>query len=128
MKIGDLVRFANEKDGGPVHRVVSVMSDSLIELHDYGGYFAPHLFVEADDVADIPVSDQTLHADREIVEWMHGHGLATGHGDTLTDMLNEARAQIRDQERERCAKAMESLYGDFTGPVAARAIRSLGNV
>lgn len=54
MKIGDLVRFAHEQNGGPVHRVVSVMSDDMIELHDMSGYFAPHLFVAADDVADIP--------------------------------------------------------------------------
>jgi hypothetical protein len=54
MKQFDLVRFNHEKDGGPVHRVVSVMSDGMIEIHDIGGYFAPHLFTLADDVADIP--------------------------------------------------------------------------
>ena len=59
MNIGKLVRFAHEKDGGPVHRVVSVMSDGMIELHDFGGYFAPHLFVIADDVAAIPVGPDT---------------------------------------------------------------------
>jgi hypothetical protein len=50
----DLVRFVNEIDGGPVHRVVSVMHDGMVELHDMGGYFAPHLFAVADDVAAIP--------------------------------------------------------------------------
>lgn len=54
MKIGDLVRFNHEQDGGPVHRIVSVMSDGMVEIHDIGGYFAPHLFAAADDVADIP--------------------------------------------------------------------------
>lgn len=54
MKIGDLVRFNHEHDGGPVHRVVSVMSDGTLEMHDMGGYFAPHLFVAATDIADIP--------------------------------------------------------------------------
>lgn len=48
MKIGDLVRFMHEQNGGPIHRVVSVMSDGMIELHDMGGYFAPHLFVPTD--------------------------------------------------------------------------------
>jgi hypothetical protein len=51
---GALVRFANEHDGGPVHRITSVMNDGMVELHDMGGYFAPHLFVVADDVGDIP--------------------------------------------------------------------------
>lgn len=55
MKIGDLVRFNHERDDGPVHRVVSVMSDGMIEIHDMGGYFAPHLFVVADDVAAKPL-------------------------------------------------------------------------
>ena len=52
----DLVRFANQRDGGPVHRVVSVMFDGMIELHDMGGYFAPHLFAIADDIGGIPGS------------------------------------------------------------------------
>ena len=50
----DLVRFAHEAKGGPVHRVVSVMHDGMVELHDMGGYFAPHLFAVAGDVAAIP--------------------------------------------------------------------------
>lgn len=52
----DLVRFAHERDGGPVHRVVSVMHDGMVELHDIGGYFAPHLFAIADDIGGIPPS------------------------------------------------------------------------
>lgn len=55
MKIGDLVRFNHQKDGGPVHRVASVMSDGMIELHDMGGYFGPDLFVTADDIGGIPL-------------------------------------------------------------------------
>lgn len=54
MKIGNLVRFVHEKKGGPVHRIVSVMADGMVELNDMGGYFAPHLFVMADDIANIP--------------------------------------------------------------------------
>jgi hypothetical protein len=54
LRQGTLVRFANEKNGGPVHRVVSVMRDGMIELHDIPGYFAPHLFEVADDIGDIP--------------------------------------------------------------------------
>lgn len=60
LKMGTLVRFANEHDGGPVHRVVSVMLDGMIELHDMGGYFAPHLFAVADDIGDMPPSRTSL--------------------------------------------------------------------
>ena len=56
LHLGTLVRFAHERNGGPVHRVVSVMQDGMIEIHDMGGYFAPHLFVIADDIGDIPPS------------------------------------------------------------------------
>ncbi len=51
----DLVRFAHERNGGPVHRVVSVMHDGMVELHDMGGYFAPHLFAIADDIGGMPL-------------------------------------------------------------------------
>ena len=54
LRTGTLVRFAHEMNGGPVHRIVSVMRDGMVEIHDMGGYFAPHLFVVADDVGDIP--------------------------------------------------------------------------
>lgn len=70
MKIGDLVRFAHEKDGGPVHRIVSVMFDGMVEIHDMGGYFAPHLFVAADDVAEIPPSPTLPVFTKEgLIEW-----------------------------------------------------------
>lgn len=54
MKPGTLVRFNHERDGGPVRRVASVAPDGMVELEDMGGFFAPHLFEIADDIADIP--------------------------------------------------------------------------
>ena len=51
---GTLVRFNHERDGGPVHRVVSIDTDGMVELHDMDGFFAPHLFEVAADIADIP--------------------------------------------------------------------------
>ena len=53
-KRGTLVRFNHEQDGGPVRRVASIAPDGMIELEDMGGFFAPHLFVIADDIGDIP--------------------------------------------------------------------------
>lgn len=53
LKQGTLVRFAHEQEGGPVHRIVSVMHDGMVELHDMGGHFAPHLFAVADDIGGI---------------------------------------------------------------------------
>ena len=54
LKLGTLVRFNHQREGGPVHRIVSVMRDGMVELHDMGGYFAPHLFAVADDIGGIP--------------------------------------------------------------------------
>lgn len=51
---GTLVRFNHERKGGPVHRIASVARDGMIELEDMGGFFAPHLFEIAGDIADIP--------------------------------------------------------------------------
>jgi hypothetical protein len=39
---GKRVRFNHEADGW--HEVVAVSPDGMIELHDLGGWFAPHLF------------------------------------------------------------------------------------
>lgn len=55
MKIGDLVRFNHQKDGGPVHRVVSAAPDGMVELHDMLGWFSASLFTIADDVGGIPL-------------------------------------------------------------------------
>lgn len=48
------VRFGHEKNGGPVHIVVAASMDGMVELNDMGGWFAPHLFVIADDIGGIP--------------------------------------------------------------------------
>jgi hypothetical protein len=50
-----LVRFRHEQVGGPIHRIVSVMHDGMVELHDMGGYFALHLFALADDIGGMPL-------------------------------------------------------------------------
>lgn len=78
-----LVRFGHERNGGPVHRVVSVMADGMVELHDMGGYFAQHLFVIADDVADIPpdrsaggpLDDITIRYHSAVPNWCKLNGL-----------------------------------------------------
>lgn len=62
MKKGDLVRWANEQDGGPVHRVTRAFYDGMIELHDMTGFFANHLFVLADDIGGIPLDDHAIVA------------------------------------------------------------------
>jgi hypothetical protein len=39
-----------------------------------------------------------------VAQWMIERGYATGHGDTVEDLLKELEWQIREQEREACAE------------------------
>lgn len=38
-----------------------------------------------------------------VAEWMIERSYATGHGDTVEDLLKELEWQIREREREACA-------------------------
>jgi hypothetical protein len=47
-------------------------------------------------------------AEREkVAAWMMRQGYATGHGDTVEDLLQELDWQIREQERELIARSMD---------------------
>ena len=72
-------------------------------------------------------------AEREkVAAWMIKKGYATGHGDSVEDLLHELEWQIREQEREECAKVCDVLavhpeYASDITKVAAQAIRARGN-
>jgi len=67
-------------------------------------------------------------AEREkVAAWMMERGYATGHGDTIEDLLKELDWQIREQEREACAMVAEQWpYEDERMFSIAQAIRSRG--
>jgi hypothetical protein len=49
-------------------------------------------------------------AEREkIVERMFKRSYATGHGDTTEDLLQELEWQVRENEREACAKLLDEM-------------------
>ena len=49
-------------------------------------------------------------AEREkVAAWMIDRSYATGHGDTVEDLLKELEWQVRESEREACAKVCEGL-------------------
>ena len=59
-------------------------------------------------------------AEREkVAQWMMQHGYATGHGDTTEDLLQELEWQVRENEREACAKVVEQAGVDGYGTLAA---------
>ena len=66
-------------------------------------------------------------AEREkVAAWMIARGYATGHGNTIEELLQELDWQVREQEREACAKVCEdreraNLYGVKECAAAIRA-------
>ena len=68
-----------------------------------------------------------------IAKWMIDRGYATGHGDTIEDLLKELEWQIRESEREACAKVCDDIISASEGErqngaiLAHNAIRARGN-
>ena len=70
----------------------------------------------------------------KLAAWMMRQGYATGHGDTVEDLLKELEWQIEERisnEREACAKLCDVLavhpeYASDITKVAAQAIRARG--
>ena len=68
----------------------------------------------------------------KLAAWMMSQGYATGHGDTVEDLLKELEWQIEERiknEREACAKVVEDYCGawDDEGYALAAAIRARGD-
>jgi len=72
-------------------------------------------------------------AEREkLAAWMMSQGYATGHGDTVEDLLKELEWQIEERisnEREACAKVCDGMdhNGVMIAADCAAAIRARGN-
>ena len=73
--------------------------------------------------------EEAVAAEREkVAQWMMTKGYATGHGDSIEDLMKELEWQIRESEREACAKVVEDYCGawDDKGYALAAAIRARG--
>jgi hypothetical protein len=69
------------------------------------------------------------HEREKVAKWMVERGYATGHGDTIEDLLTEIDWQAAEREREECAKVCEdSDTWDLYDPngFAANLIRARG--
>lgn len=49
----------------------------------------------------------------KLATWMIAKGYATGHGDTTEDLLKELEWQVRESEREACAKVCEKAIASI---------------
>jgi hypothetical protein len=66
----------------------------------------------------------------KVASWMMAQGYATGHGDTTEELLKELEWQVRESEREACAKVCDELFADvppYSAPDCAAAIRARGD-
>ena len=72
-----------------------------------------------------------MNQEREVVaNWIMNKGFATGHGDSIVDLLDQLEWQIEEKEREACADLCEQ-YGfnnhcGITTDVIAIEIRARG--
>lgn len=65
----------------------------------------------------------------KLAAWMMAQGYATGHGDTMEDLLSELDWQVKERvgaEREACAKVCEELHPGLATRRAAEIIRARG--
>jgi len=65
----------------------------------------------------------------KVAQWMIDRSYATGHGDTVEDLLKELAQSVREEERELCAQVCEppTQHNDpLTAWQIALAIRARG--
>lgn len=60
----------------------------------------------------------------KLAAWMMAQDYATGHGDTTEDLLKELEWQVRESEREACAKWYENAGWLLDESDVADAIRA----
>jgi hypothetical protein len=61
------------------------------------------------------------HEREKVAAWMLRRSYATGHGDTVEDLLEELEWQVAEKEREACAKlAGPHLAGRIAAGIRAR--------
>ena len=60
----------------------------------------------------------------KLAAWMIAQGYATGHGDATEDLLKELEWQVRESEREACAKWYENAGWLLDESDVADAIRA----
>ena len=81
--------------------------------------FSPQAVYTAEQVA------AAIAAEREkVAQWMMRQGYATGHGDTVEDLLKELEWQVRESEREACVKLFKDKEGLWDAEGIVYAIRA----
>ena len=81
--------------------------DDIIRMAREAGI--PETATEGVFIANSDDLGRLIAAEREkVARWQIGSGYTTGHGDTIEDLLVELEWQVRESEREACARVAES--------------------
>ena len=60
-----------------------------------------------------------LEERNQIAEWMMAKGYATGHGDSVGDLLTELEWQVRERQRNQLADKIDQMpFGDTSASFA----------
>ena len=90
--------------------------DEIIEMARQAGFFVKDSEAYSPSVQEDHELTPCLKAfaelvaakEREVVaNWILGEGFATGHGDSIVDLLDQLEWQIEEKEREACADLCE---------------------
>jgi hypothetical protein len=63
------------------------------------------------DGLDVAKFAELVRADEreKVAQWMIERSFATGHGDSIEDLLKEIEWQVAEREREACAKVCDGI-------------------
>jgi uncharacterized protein YoaH (UPF0181 family) len=104
-RTNDIDRFA-EQAGFPARRAFSDLSDLYPRLERFAALVADAEAkrMHAEGMVTVGHMRQQIAAERnKVASWMMAQGYATGHGDTVEDLLKELEWQVRESERNACA-------------------------
>ena len=111
-------------------------AEMVIEAHDEGyGKIAHDLSIQA--LRQALAQPEQMTDKEKVAQWMIQQGYATGHGDTVEDLLKELEWQILENwhramvngvetEREACAVLCEKECAQNDGITCAEEIRARG--
>ena len=83
--------------------------DDIIRMAEDAGFIweTDHPAIVA--LAELAYAAGVAAERNKVAQWMMARSYATGHGDTVEDLLKELDWQVREEERELCAQVCEQI-------------------
>lgn len=80
------------------------------------------------DGLDVAKFAELVRADEreKVAQWMMDKGYATGHGDSIEDLLREIEWQVAERERNACAAVCSATAAGRDAEAIEEAIRARG--